>query len=111
MRPWEQFIAKTNADKNVLESYIKMRVSLQHFGVEQWQLEKGYRIPGTIYTLRAETISNRMHLVNELSKYGLLSDNNDIVLLGKYLEDKLKKIDEEYPLQKGEKPDYIDDED
>jgi hypothetical protein len=111
MEAWEKFINQTNMDKEFLDSYIVMRKSLQDFGVHEWQLQKGYRIPGTIYQIRTETISKKMDLIATLQRYGLIHSEEDFKNLNDYFTAKLMKIDEEYPLQKGDKSDYMDDED
>ena len=111
MEPWEKLLNHTNMDKEFLDLYINMRKSLQDFGVEEWQLEKGYRIPGTIYQIRAEAISKKMDLIDTLQRYGLIRSEEDLKNLNDYFTAKLMKIDEEYPLQKGDKSDYMDDED
>lgn len=111
MEAWEKFINHTEMDKEVLDLYAKMRKSLQDFGVEEWQLSKGYRIPGEIYKLRGEVISKQLDIIHTLQRYGFIHSNEDLKNLYDYLITKYKQIDEEYPLQKGEKPDYMDEED
>ena len=110
MRPWESFLEKINADKEVLDLYTQMRKSLQDFNIHEWQLEKGYRIPGLIYSIRAEVINERFKLEEKLKNYGILPIE-EIPMFTNYILNKFKKIDDEYPLQKGNEPDFMDDED
>lgn len=110
MEVWKKYIEHTGADKEFLQSYIEMRKTLQDFNVEEWQLEKGIRIPGAIYSMRAKTIADMSKLQEQLKKYGLLSNDN-LDEFKEYLLDKLKMINDEYPLQKGKIPDFMDNED
>lgn len=110
MKPWESYIEKLKADEDTLILYRKMRKSLQDFNVHEWQLKKGYKIPGAIYTYRAEAIAEKFKLEEKLKNYGLLP-SEDVSMFNNYFLNKFKEIDDEYPLQKGEEPDYMDDED
>ena len=110
MKPWESYIEKLKADEDILILYRKMRKSLQDFNVHEWQLKKGYKIPGAIYTYRAEAIAEKFKLEEKLKNYGLLP-SEDVSMFNDYFLNKFKEIDDEYPLQKGEEPDYMDDED
>lgn len=101
---------KNNLDKPIIDGYRKMRQSLQDYDIHEWQLEKGYRIPGTIYNLRADNISMMVDLKNRLIKYGMFNENKDSDNFRDYFVEKFKQVDEEIPLQKG-KPSYLDDED
>jgi hypothetical protein len=49
-------------------------------------------------------------LEEQLKKYGLLSKEN-LDEFKEYIFDKFKMINAEYPLQNGNKPDFMDDED
>jgi hypothetical protein len=110
MEVWKKFIERTGSDKDVLESYTTMRKTLQDFNVSEWQLKKGYRIPGAIYNMRETTIRDLFDLEEQLKKYGLLSKEN-LDEFKEYIFDKFKMINAEYPLQNGNKPDFMDDED
>lgn len=110
MKPWEKFIKLTNGDKGVLDAYTQMRMSLQDFNIHEWQLEKGYRIPGTIYEMRAITLAEMTKLVADLQKYGILPEEEHDKFK-EYILSEYKKIDELYPLQKGDKPDFMYNED
>ena len=80
MEIWKKYIERTGADKEFLQSYITMRKTLQDFNVEEWQLEKGIRIPGAIYSMRAKTIADMSDLQEQLKKYGLLIEFNMIFI-------------------------------
>lgn len=110
MKPWESYIEKLNADKDVLDLYEKFRKSLQDFNIHEWQLKKGYRIPGTIYTIRGEVINGRYKLEEKLKNYGILP-SEEIPMFNNHILNKFREIDDKYPLQKGDEPDYLDDED
>ena len=110
MKPWESYIEKMNADDETLTLYKKLRKALKDFDVNEWQLEKGHRIPGEIYTYRAEAIAEKYKLEEKLKNYGLLP-SEDVSMFNNYFLNKFKEIDDEFPLQKGDKPDYMDDED
>lgn len=110
MKPWESYVEKLNADKEILDLYIKLRKTLQDFNIQEWQLEKGYRIPGLIYSIRAEAISEKYKLEEKLKNYGILP-SEEVPMFNDYFLNKFKEIDDKYPLQKGDKPDFMDDED
>jgi len=110
MEPFELYLERTNEGKELFDSYRKMREALQDFEIAEWQLEKGYRIPGTIYLLRTETLREKNRVAKVLEKYGLLRKLDDKEKFNQYVVKKFYEIDQETPLQKG-KPDYLDDED
>ena len=109
MKPFEKFLERTNEDKELFEKYRMMRETLQTYDIHEWQLEKGYRIPGTVYQNRAETIAEKNRVAEVLKKYGLLTTPEELQEFNNYVVKKFYEIDQETPLQKG-KPDYLDDE-
>jgi len=110
MEPFVLYLEKTNEGEEIFNSYRKMREALQDFNIAEWQLEKGYRIPGTIYLLRTETLREKNRVEKLLKRYGLLNKFGDEEKFNEYVVKKFYEIDQETPLQKG-KPDYLDDED
>lgn len=110
MRPFEKFLKKTNEDEELFKSYKLMRKTLQILDVHEWQLEKGYRIPGVVYQQRAETLAEKDRVVDTLKKYGLLNTTDDLKELHNYIVKKFYEIDQEIPLL-NDKPDYLEDED
>jgi hypothetical protein len=110
MKLFEKIMLRHNFDKPIIDGYREMRQALQDYGIHEWQLKKGDRIPGTIYNLRAENISRMVVLKNKLNDYGVFDENIDSDDFREYFIEKFKEIDREIPLQ-NEKPDYLPDED
>ena len=77
MEPFVLYLEKTNEGEEIFNSYRKMREALQDFNIAEWQLEKGYRIPGTIYLLRTETLREKNRVEKLLKRYGLLNKFGD----------------------------------
>jgi hypothetical protein len=94
---FDKYIGLTNSDKELLETYRNLRIAFQREGWSEKDLESPPYYPTDIMRNFQKFSNLRDELFLELKSFFDI-DHNEFV---DYLQDKLKKIDLETPLENG----------
>ena len=98
MKHYKKYIETLNADKDLLETYRKLRRAFQREGWTEKDLEKPPYYPSDIMRNFQRFSDLHSELFHELKGFFSDIDHNEFV---DYLKDKLKEIDLEIPLDYG----------
>ena len=93
--PMIKFLEMTKSDDNLVKSYKTIRMWLQKEGHTSDSAQRISGAPTEIWAARHELSGGMEKLKDMLRRYGILHDENELI---DYVQNKLKRIDKEYPL-------------
>ena len=97
MKSWEKFLEKTRLHEDVLRSYTKLRKLFQKYEWSEKDLEKPSYYPKNVMMHFHKFQSLHDKLFTELKSFFPDIDHTDFTT---YIEEKMKKINLEIPLEK-----------
>lgn len=99
MKHYKKYISVLKADEDILETYRDLRRAFQREGWTEKDLEKPPYYPSDIMRNFQKFSGLHSKLFSELKSFFPDIDHNEFVV---YLQDKLKEINKEIPLEDGD---------
>lgn len=94
-KAWMKFMENLNIDKELLDTYRKLRLAFKREGWTEKDLEKPPYYPMDIMSNFQKFSRQHDEIFSLLRSYGLVVDHNEFV---DYLKERLKLINDETPL-------------
>lgn len=96
---WKKYVEQLNADKELLDTYRKLRHAFKREGWSEKDLERVSSFPSDIYLDWRQFNNLRDKLYFELKNFFVVIDEDEF---NNYIRDRLKLIDIETPLKNGD---------
>jgi hypothetical protein len=97
-KDWKKYVEQLNADKELLDTYRKLRHAFKREGWSEKDLERVSSFPPDIYVYWRQFSNLRDKLFFELKNFFIVIDEDEF---NNYIRDRLKQIDIETPLKNG----------
>lgn len=98
MKPYEKFLESSVNMRELLDTYLELRLHLQEEGFSQEQLKRFMQPTIKMMTLREKFTNKKNALFRQIKDYGFDVTNDE---LNEYILPLLSKIDELTPLKNG----------